>query len=439
MTGSSDPKPAGDKPLAERTTAAAATPPQAPAASGPARPAPAAAPARASEPPSMAEDVYMRPRSGGFRRAVRSLVSHLVFAMLMVAAAFAWVYHKQIFNRLGDELCTADRLGGYMTKAQAPMSAPPIAVASQPAAAPADARPAATTPQPSPGAPVPQAAVPATPATAPSHAPDARTEIAAPVPSDRQPATSSSPTAAPSAVAMAPAPSTPAAAPPPTGTEPASPATDKNAEPIRLRIEEVPPAKPEAPAAPAQAALPPAAQTTATPAPKTEPPGGNKATLGWPPPSSAQQTQPPAASPPAAPAAATPEAESPGRMAAAAPARPPEPTKDELDSMMNDWQAARQTFAKSKPEAVEAYKRLVSRYPRVVALRGELGNVLYSMGRMNDAAEQYYEAALLHLEGPEPGVAACLVDVIKGIDPERARSLASKVAGKSCPYRRGGQ
>lgn len=107
--------------------------------------------------------------------------------------------------------------------------------------------------------------------------------------------------------------------------------------------------------------------------------------------------------------------------------------------MMNDWQAARQTFAKSKPDAVEAYKRLVSRYPRVVALRGELGNVLYSMGRMNDAAEQYYEAALLHLEGPDPGVAACLVDVIKGIDQERARSLVAKVAGKSCPYRRSGQ
>ena len=136
---------------------------------------------------------------------------------------------------------------------------------------------------------------------------------------------------------------------------------------------------------------------------------------------------------PAPKSSAEPAMQAPEKVAAApGPATEAPP----LSALMSEWQAARQAYAANKAEAVEAYRKLIAKHPQVVELRGELGNVYYALGQTKEAAEQYYEAALQHLKGPEPGLAACLAEVIKPIDAERAKVLEEKTAGHPCPYRR---
>ena len=104
-------------------------------------------------------------------------------------------------------------------------------------------------------------------------------------------------------------------------------------------------------------------------------------------------------------------------------------------SLLNEeWQAARRAYQRGKPEATAEYRRLVEKYPDVIDLRGELGNILYANGLMKEAAEQYYEVALRHLQGPQPQLAACLVPTIKQIDQQRGEELESRIT-RSCPYK----
>lgn len=377
---------AGQAPAASSTPATAAEQPPAPT-SATARPepvavppSPAPVPQQSSQQSPMSEQVYVKPKKGPVRRFVRSLISHLVFALIMVAAAFGWVYHEQIFNRLGDELCTADRLGGYMTKAKAPQSSAPPVKLERATAAPEPAARAASEP----------------PASSPASVP-AATAAQPPAPAS-PPATPAAPAPADTATAAAPSPPSPSPAPVAAATPAPAPilAEAKTAE-----------------ARPADAAMPRPAE-----------------------PSKPAMTSSAAAEPPPAPTV-TATREGPVETApaaqAASPAPAPAPEAPSLQMLMSEWQAARQAYAADKAKSVEAYRRLVARHPQVVALRGELGNVYYALGQMKEAVEQYYEAALLHLKGPEPGLAACLVEVIRPFDAERAKSLEEKAAGHPCP------
>ncbi len=101
--------------------------------------------------------------------------------------------------------------------------------------------------------------------------------------------------------------------------------------------------------------------------------------------------------------------------------------------MVSEWQAARQAFAGHKSDAADLYRALVAKHPDSAELRGEFGNVLYAAGRTKEAAEQYYEAALQQLKGPQPGLAACLETVIAGIEPARAAMLREQIV-QPCPY-----
>lgn len=399
---------AGQAPAATSTPPSVAAPPPALAAAAAAA---AASPEPAVLPPSphpvsqqspqqipMSEQVYVKPKKGPVRRFVRSLISHLVFALIMVAAAFGWVYHEQIFNRLGDELCTADRLGGYMTKANAPQpSAPPVKLERATAGPAPAARPASESSPSSPvSAPMTTAAQPSAPASPPT----------APAPAD----------AATAAAAAAPSPTpTPAATATPASAPPLAEAKTAEAKPADAAMPR--PAEPSKPAVTSTAAVepPPAPAVTATrDAPVEAAPAAKP---------SGEATPAPAPKPAAEVAAPA--------VQAAVPA--PAPEAPSLQALMSEWQTARQAYAADKAKSVEAYRKLVAKHPQVVALRGELGNVYYALGQMKEAAEQYYEAALLHLKGPEPELAACLVEVIKPFDAERAKSLEERTAGHPCP------
>ncbi len=122
----------------------------------PPQPAPeavAAAPAKpaAAETPGLAavEQRSANAARGPVRRFIRSVISHLVFAAIVTAVVVGYLYQREILNRVGDELCTEDRLGGYMTKPVRPLATggeQAAAPALPAAAAPASAEPAASAP-----------------------------------------------------------------------------------------------------------------------------------------------------------------------------------------------------------------------------------------------------------------------------------------------------
>lgn len=103
--------------------------------------------------------------------------------------------------------------------------------------------------------------------------------------------------------------------------------------------------------------------------------------------------------------------------------------------MREQWAAARQAYADGKPDAVAAYKELVHRYPDVPDLTGELGNIYFQNGAMREAAEQYYETAQRLIRRGEPGSAACLVDVMRYLDNDKAKALQEQTK-VPCPVLR---
>lgn len=104
--------------------------------------------------------------------------------------------------------------------------------------------------------------------------------------------------------------------------------------------------------------------------------------------------------------------------------------------MFEAWSAAREAFAANKPEAVEAYLALARQHPDVPELTGELGNIFFQLGRMKDAAAQYYETAERLLRRGQPGPAACLLDALRQLDAEKAKALEAKTKGATCPAQR---
>ncbi len=261
---------------------------------------------------------------GPVRRFIRSLISHLVFTAIVTSAVVGYLYQREILNRVGDELCTEDRLGGYMTKA---------------------ARPAALL---APGGE--QAAAPTSPASAAPASAPAQPQL----PAKSEPA----PQPAPAEHASASAPQPTAEADPPADriSKPAAPVTP----------------------APASADSGAASPVTATVA-SASPPGG-------------------------------------------------------ATTLVSEWQAARQAYSAQKPEAPGTYRELVAKYPNNASLRGEYGNVLYALGRSKEAAEQYYEAALQQLKGPQPELGACMEEVIARLDPALGGMLREKIT-QPCPYK----
>lgn len=103
--------------------------------------------------------------------------------------------------------------------------------------------------------------------------------------------------------------------------------------------------------------------------------------------------------------------------------------------MLKEWAAAREAFAKGRPEAESAYVNLVQRYPDVPELTGELGNIYFQQGKMGDAANQYYETAQRLIRLGQPGPAACLIEVMRHLDADKAKALEAQTS-VPCPVQR---
>ena len=143
---------------------------------------------------------------------------------------------------------------------------------------------------------------------------------------------------------------------------------------------------------------------SAAPRPAAEPPAAPAAPISAPPPA--------AAVPPPAPA--------PVAVATPAPAAPT--TVDLLAT-------ARAAHARGDvTAAIRAYDDLIARRPNDVALRGELGNVYWAAGRLQEAARAYHAAALVTVAAGRLDEAAPLEAVIRKGDAALADDLARRIA-----------
>ena len=102
-------------------------------------------------------------------------------------------------------------------------------------------------------------------------------------------------------------------------------------------------------------------------------------------------------------------------------AAPPPTPQGTLDS-------ARSAFARGDvSEAISLYQAILAQKPDVVDARGELGNVLLSAGRLQEAAEAYYETAIRLARSGDSARARALVPVVRRNDPALADKLEAEL------------
>lgn len=331
---------------------------------------------------------------GPISRFFRSLFTHLLFAGAAVAGVLGYLYHAPILRDVGDTVCAEKVLGQWMSNGSGTKSAAqskPVAATTAEATAPA----AASSP--------PKTEV-ATPAAATSTAPASQSQ---PTPATKQDTT---------ATPAAPSPATSGAAEPTAvvakPAEPvATPATPSSASP--------PPSAPAETPSAARASAPPSA------APASAPSAAAAAAANEP---TAPPAETAALNSPAAPV------EAPGTVTKPAAAEKPAPAAKSpaADPLLDAWADARKAFADGKPEAVAAYQDLARRFPDVPELTGELGNIYFQQGKMKEAANLYYETAQRLIRKGEPGPAACLIDVMRFLDADKAKALEQQTS-VPCP------
>jgi len=108
----------------------------------------------------------------------------------------------------------------------------------------------------------------------------------------------------------------------------------------------------------------------------------------------------------------------------ASPTPPPAP-QGTLDS-------ARSAFARGDvSEAISLYHSLLAQKPNDVDARGELGNVLLSAGRLQEAAEAYYETAIRLARSGDSARARALAPVVRRNDPALGDKLDAELKALS--------
>jgi hypothetical protein len=78
--------------------------------------------------------------------------------------------------------------------------------------------------------------------------------------------------------------------------------------------------------------------------------------------------------------------------------------------------------------AIRAYDDLIGRQPNDAAVRGELGNVYWSAGRLQEAARSFHGAALVLLAAGSVEEAAGLEVAVRKGDATLADDLARRLA-----------
>ena len=92
------------------------------------------------------------------------------------------------------------------------------------------------------------------------------------------------------------------------------------------------------------------------------------------------------------------------------------------------WAAARGLYwSGDLAGAAEAYDQLIKDNPDIPDLAGELANIHFGQGRIDQAAGLYLEAGLRLLNGPEPGCAGRVIGILMPIDKEKADYLAKRM------------
>lgn len=328
-----------------------------------------------------------RPRPSRFRRFVRSVFTHLLFAGIAVAGALGYLYHDPILRDVSSKVCADNVLGQWMTK-----PGTNLAGASKPSAGssstPGTTAPKVTTVEKTPAAaqsvPVTSPTPPLPPVPAASSTASATTAA--------NPAATSSPVSAP----LAPAPVGAAVPPKPAAgeTKPPMPEVAVNVPAKPVPAAGAPVAAPSASAPPAPAVTPPAAAKVAAPAAVAVAP-------------TADAKDNTSGSPDTAGAAGT-------------------------QTLEQAWSAARKAFSEGKPEAVAAYRELAQRYSDNPDLTGELGNILFQQGKLDEAGDQFLETGKRLIARKQEARAACLAEVLAKFAPDKAADLA-KQAGIACP------
>lgn len=143
----------------------------------------------------------------------------------------------------------------------------------------------------------------------------------------------------------------------------------------------------------------------------------------------------PAVTPPAAPKVAAPVAVAVAPTADAkdnTPGSPDTAGAAGMQTLEQAWSAARKAFSEGKPEAVAAYRELAQRYSDNPDLTGELGNILFQQGKLDEAGEQFLETGKRLIARKQEARAACLAEVLAKFAPDKAAGLA-KQAGIACP------
>ena len=90
--------------------------------------------------------------------------------------------------------------------------------------------------------------------------------------------------------------------------------------------------------------------------------------------------------------------------------------------------AARNAFSAGNIQAsIEGYRAFIAANPKNIAAHGELGNVLYTLGAIPEAAQAYFEAASLAVEQNQIEVAEALVPAVVQGNPMLADALIGKL------------
>jgi tetratricopeptide (TPR) repeat protein len=77
--------------------------------------------------------------------------------------------------------------------------------------------------------------------------------------------------------------------------------------------------------------------------------------------------------------------------------------------------------------ALEGYRQIIAKNPEDMGARGELGNVLYAVGMVAEAAQAYFDTASMAIDQNQPEIAEALLPAIIEGNPMLATQLNDKL------------
>ena len=111
-------------------------------------------------------------------------------------------------------------------------------------------------------------------------------------------------------------------------------------------------------------------------------------------------------------------------------------SKKAADELLNQ---AREAYARGDSDtAVKAYTDFLGKNADSIDGHGELGNVYYMTGRLQEAAQSYYEAAKRMIDQNQIDRAQALLAPIGQVNPALAGELQQKMAQQAQPQQQGG-